>query len=75
MLKHKPHLNPKTQNSCLAVHVLNEHCATSELTALNFKYNHFLFLTVLNSFKIIIHFYCCDYFFIIHFYCCDYYFL
>ncbi len=27
----------------LAVHLLNERCATSELTALYFMYNHFLF--------------------------------
>ncbi len=33
---------------CLAVHLLNELCATSELTALYFMYNNFLFLTVLN---------------------------
>ncbi len=26
---------------CLAVHLLNEHCATSELTALYFMYNNF----------------------------------
>ncbi len=31
----------------LAVHLLNEHCATSELTALYFIYNPFLF----NCFK------------------------
>ncbi len=29
---------------CLAVHLLNEHCAMSELTALYFRYNHFCFL-------------------------------
>ncbi len=45
-----PHLNPDSKFICLAVHLLNEHCATSELTALYFMYNHFLFLTVLNSF-------------------------
>ncbi len=47
MLKH---LNPDSKLICLAVHSLNEQCATSQLTALYFMYNHFPFLTVLNQF-------------------------
>ncbi len=36
VLKHYTHLNPDSKLICLAVHLLNEHCATSELTALYF---------------------------------------
>ncbi len=34
VLKHKPHLNPDSKLICLAVHLLNKHCATSKLIAL-----------------------------------------
>ncbi len=34
------------------MHLLNEHCATSELTALYFMYNHFLFNCFKSNFKI-----------------------
>ncbi len=47
------HLNPDSNLICLAVHLLNEQCATSELIALYFMYNHFLLLTALIHFKFI----------------------
>ncbi len=34
VLKYYPHLNPDSKLICLAVHLWNEHCATSELIAL-----------------------------------------
>ncbi len=42
MLKHLPHLNPDSRLIYLAVHLLNERCATSVLTAQYFMYNHFI---------------------------------
>ncbi len=43
--------NPVSKLIYLAVHLLNERCATSELTALYFMYNHFLFNCFKSHFK------------------------
>ncbi len=68
MLKHLPHLNPDSRLIYLAVHLLNERCATSVLTAQYFMCNHFIsncsnfifntFFIILNVFQFLV--YCCD---------------